>query len=103
MWTHQGACAVPLRVGFRGTLLVAGLRRLADPKTSRASLFSLFLGTVFAARDGSVAWFAVTVTGILALEIAKNASGEIYDFAAGSAVKAEERTPISGGKRVPVT
>jgi 1,4-dihydroxy-2-naphthoate octaprenyltransferase len=82
--------------------LAAGLWRLADPKISLASLSSLFLGTALAARDGdlSIAWLAVTVAGIFALEIAKNSSGEIYDFAADSAVKAEERTPFSGGKRV---
>jgi 1,4-dihydroxy-2-naphthoate octaprenyltransferase len=34
------------------------------------------------------------------LEIAKNASGEIHDFAADSSVRAEERTPFSGGKRI---
>jgi 1,4-dihydroxy-2-naphthoate octaprenyltransferase len=82
--------------------VAAGVWRLADPKISLASFSSLFLGTALAARDGdlSIAWLAVTVAGIFALEIAKNASGEIYDFAADSAVKAEERTPFSGGKRV---
>ena len=82
--------------------LATGLWRLADPKISLASFSSLFLGTALAARDGglSIAWLAVTVAGILALEIAKNASGEIYDFAADRAVKPEERTPFSGGKRV---
>jgi 1,4-dihydroxy-2-naphthoate octaprenyltransferase len=82
--------------------LTAGLWRLADPKISLASFSSLFLGTALAARDGdlSVGWLAVTVAGIFALEIAKNASGEIHDFAADSAVRAEERTPFSGGKRV---
>lgn len=82
--------------------LAAGLWRLADPKISLASFASLFLGTAFAARDGdlSIGWLAVTVAGIFALEIAKNASGEIYDFASDSTVKPEERTPFSGGKRV---
>lgn len=42
----------------------------------------------------------MTVGGVSALEIAKNASGEIHDFAAGSSVRVEERTPFSGGKRV---
>lgn len=82
--------------------LTAGLWRLADPKISLASLSSFFLGTALAAQDGdlSVGWLAVTVAGIFALEIAKNASGEIHDFAADAAVKVEERTPFSGGKRV---
>jgi 1,4-dihydroxy-2-naphthoate octaprenyltransferase len=66
----------------------AGISRLADPKISLASLSSIFLGTALAARDGalSVAWLAVTVAGIFALEIAKNASGEIFDFVSDSAV-----------------
>jgi len=82
--------------------IAAGISRLADPKISLASLSSLFLGTALAARDGalSVAWLAVTVAGIFALEIAKNASGEIFDFVSDSAVRPEERTPFSGGKRV---
>jgi 1,4-dihydroxy-2-naphthoate octaprenyltransferase len=82
--------------------LATGVWRLADPKISLASFASLFFGTALAARDGdlSIAWLAVTVAGIFALEVAKNASGEIYDLAADSAVKPEERTPFSGGKRV---
>jgi 1,4-dihydroxy-2-naphthoate polyprenyltransferase len=82
--------------------LAAGLGRLADPKISLASFSSLFLGTVLAAHDGalSIAWLVVTVSGIFALEIAKNASGEIHDFAADKLVRPEERTPFSGGKRV---
>jgi 1,4-dihydroxy-2-naphthoate octaprenyltransferase len=82
--------------------LSAGLWRLADPKISLASFASLFLGAALAARDGdlSIGWLAVTVAGIFALEIAKNASGEVHDFAADRAVKDDERTPFSGGKRV---
>ena len=89
-------------MGFVVHSFAAGLGRLADPKISLASFSSLFLGTVLAAHDGalSIAWLAVTVGGIFALEIAKNASGEIHDFAADSSVRAEERTPFSGGKRV---
>ena len=82
--------------------LAVGLWRLADPKISLASFSSLFLGAALAARDGglSPAWLALTVAGIFALEIAKNASGEIHDFASDREVKPEERTPFSGGKRV---
>jgi 1,4-dihydroxy-2-naphthoate octaprenyltransferase len=44
----------------------------------------------------------LTVLGIFALEIAKNASGEIVDFDSGTdlAVEPQDRTPFSGGKRV---
>ena len=72
------------RVPIPTRCLTAELWRLADPKISLASFSSLFLGTTLAAQDGdlSVGWLAVTVAGIFALEIAKNASGEIHDFAA---------------------
>lgn len=45
---------------------------------------------------------ALTVLGIFFIEIAKNASGEVFDFDSGTdlAVAAEDRSPFSGGKRV---
>lgn len=82
----------------------AGFWRLADPKITLASLASLFLGTCFAAKDGPLAWgwLGLTVAGIFFLEVAKNASGEIFDFDSGTdlAVAEEDRSPFSGGKRV---
>jgi 1,4-dihydroxy-2-naphthoate octaprenyltransferase len=82
----------------------AGLWRLADPKITLASMASLFLGVSFAAADGplSPGWLALTVAGIFFLEVAKNASGEIFDFDSGTdrAVGPEDRSPFSGGKRV---
>jgi 1,4-dihydroxy-2-naphthoate octaprenyltransferase len=65
---------------------------------------SLFLGTCFAWKDGplSIGWLALTVLGIFFIEVAKNASGEIFDFDSGTdlAVREEDRSPFSGGKRV---
>jgi 1,4-dihydroxy-2-naphthoate octaprenyltransferase len=82
----------------------AGFWHLADPKISLASLASMFLGTCAAVGDGvlHVVWLAITVLGILAIEVAKNASGEIFDFKSGAdtAVALENRSPFSGGKRV---
>ncbi len=82
----------------------AGFWRLADPKVTLASMASLFLGASFAAADGplSPGWLALTVIGIFFLEVAKNASGEVFDFDSGTdlAVKEEDRSPFSGGKRV---
>jgi 1,4-dihydroxy-2-naphthoate octaprenyltransferase len=82
----------------------AGFWRLADPKISLASLASMFLGACAAARAGRLApqWLALTVFGVLAIEIGKNASGEIIDFDSGvdPDVAPEERSPFSGGKRV---
>ena len=58
----------------------AGLWRLADPKISLASMASIFLGTCAAAAAGriDVPWLLVTIAAIFAIEVAKNASGEIF-------------------------
>ncbi len=81
-----------------------GFWRLADPKISLASLASLFLGGCAAAALGPLhpGWLAITVLGIFAIEVAKNASGEVFDFDSGTdaAISAEDRSPFSGGKRV---
>jgi len=64
----------------------------------------MFLGTCAAAASGSLDyfWLAVTVLGIFAIEVAKNASGEIVDWNSGNdqAVEEADRSPFSGGKRV---
>jgi 1,4-dihydroxy-2-naphthoate octaprenyltransferase len=84
--------------------LRAGIWRLADPKITLASAASLFLGASAAAAHGPVAWgwLALTVLGIFFVEVAKNASGEVFDFDSGAdtGVAEEDRSPFSGGKRV---
>jgi len=84
----------------------AGLWRLADPKISLASAAGLLLGAAAAAHDGPLAfgWLALTVLGIFCVEVAKNASGEVVDFDSGTdlAIRPDERSPFSGGKRVMV-
>lgn len=84
----------------------AGVWRLADPRISLASMASIFLGAAAAAAAGPIdaGWLALTVVGILGLEVAKNASGEVFDFDSGTdlAVAPEDRSPFSGGKRVMV-
>ncbi|HET7768645.1 MAG TPA: prenyltransferase [Chloroflexota bacterium] len=96
----SGQPAAPARAGR----FAAGLWRLADPKISLASFAALFLGAAFAAREVPLdwGWLALTVAGIFALEVAKNASGEVFDFDSGAdlAVTPENRSPFSGGKRV---
>lgn len=81
-----------------------GLWQLLDPKITAASAASLFVGAAAAAHAGalSLPWLALTVAGIVCVEFAKNASGEIVDFDSGAdaAVAAEDRSPFSGGKRV---
>lgn len=82
----------------------AGFWRLADPKITLASMASILLGVSCAARDHRVmwGWLTLTILGIFAIEVAKNASGEIFDFDSGTdvMVRVEDRSPFSGGKRV---
>jgi len=81
-----------------------GFWRLADPKISLASFAGMVMAACFAAADGGLHgwWLAFTVFGIFCVEVAKNASGELVDFDSGTdqAVRAENRSPFSGGKRV---
>lgn len=83
-----------------------GFWRLADPKISLASFASLWLGHCFAAAAAPLhwGWVAVTVLGIFAIEVAKNASGEIVDYRSGTDlnIQDQDRSPFSGGKRVMV-
>ena len=86
------------------TNFAQGFWRLADPKISLASAASMLLGASAAAAAGplSVGWLAVTVLGIFAVEVAKNASGEVFDWDSGTdlRIRPEDRSPFSGGKRV---
>jgi 1,4-dihydroxy-2-naphthoate polyprenyltransferase len=81
-----------------------GFWALADPKISLASMATMFLGASAASAVAPLhwGWLAATVIGIYAIEVAKNASGDIFDFDSGTdlAVSAAERSPFSGGKRV---
>lgn len=86
------------------TKFAQGFRRLADPKISLASAASMLLGASLAVAAGpiSVPWLLVTILGIFAVEVAKNASGEVFDWDSGTdlRVRPEDRSPFSGGKRV---
>jgi len=86
------------------TKFAQGFWRLADPKISLASAAGMLLGASSAAAAGPIAagWLVMTVLGIFAVEVAKNASGEVFDWDSGAdlRVRAEDRSPFSGGKRV---
>lgn len=86
------------------TKFAQGLWRLADPKISLASAAGMLLGASSAAAAGPIAvgWLLLTVLGIFAVEVAKNASGEVFDWDSGTdlRVREEDRSPFSGGKRV---
>ncbi|MEW6982598.1 prenyltransferase [Colwelliaceae bacterium 6471] len=79
-----------------------GFWRLADPKITLASMSSIFLASCLVVADGelNVLWLLVTVFAFFAIEVAKNASGDIYDYQTDIAVATEDRTEFSGGKRV---
>jgi 1,4-dihydroxy-2-naphthoate octaprenyltransferase len=81
-----------------------GFWRLADPKISITSVASMAIGGALAARDGSFSWLWLLVMGLamFCMEVAKNAWGDVYDYDSGTdlAVKPEDRTDFSGGKRV---
>lgn len=81
-----------------------GFWRLADPKISITSAAAMAIGAALAARDGSFSWSWLLVMGLamFCMEVAKNAWGDVYDYDSGTdqAVKPEDRTDFSGGKRV---
>ena len=82
--------------------LLRGVWRLADPKISLASMASIFLGACATASMGTVDafWLVATILGVFLIEVGKNASGEVFDLIVDSAVRVEDRSPFSGGKRV---
>lgn len=82
----------------------AGFWRLADPKISLTSVAATCVGASVAAVDApfSWGWLVLTLLGLFAVEVAKNAWGDIFDYDSGDdlAVAPEDRTAFSGGKRV---
>lgn len=85
-----------------GRNILLGIWRFSDPKISLASISSMFLGACAAAAAGPIQWdwLILTVVGIISLEAAKNASGDVFDYDADMAVTNADRSPFSGGKRV---
>lgn len=81
-----------------------GFWRLADPRITLTSVASIFLGIMVAATEGPIhlGWLFATAFTIFAIEVAKNATGDYYDYVSGAdlGVTAEDRTEFSGGKRV---
>lgn len=83
-----------------------GFWRLADPKISLTSVAAVYLGASVAAVDAPFSWLWVIVLllALFAIEVAKNAWGDVFDYDSGTdlAVAPEDRTNFSGGKRVMV-
>lgn len=88
----------------RGSDPWAGFWRLADPKISLTSLACIYVGASVAAVEGPLSWGWLLLTGLLffAMEVAKNAWGDVFDYEIGTdqLVAPEDRTDFSGGKRV---
>jgi 1,4-dihydroxy-2-naphthoate octaprenyltransferase len=84
--------------------LRAGFWRLADPKISITSAASMAIGAALAAPLPGFSWGWLLLFGfaMFCMEVAKNAWGDVYDFDSGTdqAVRPEDRTDFSGGKRV---
>lgn len=83
-----------------------GFWRLADPKISLTSVASVTIGASVAFHHPAFSWLwlVVILLGLFAIEVAKNAWGDVFDFDSGTdqAVAEEDRTDFSGGKRVMV-
>lgn len=81
-----------------------GFWRLADPKISLTSAASIYIGAAVAASESafSLLWLLVLLFAFFAIEVAKNAWGDVFDYDSGTdqAVAPEDRTAFSGGKRV---
>jgi 1,4-dihydroxy-2-naphthoate octaprenyltransferase len=84
--------------------LRTGFWRLADPKISITSAASMAIGASVAAGHGGFSWAWLLTLGLamFCMEVAKNAWGDVYDYDSGTdlAVRPEDRTDFSGGKRV---
>jgi 1,4-dihydroxy-2-naphthoate octaprenyltransferase len=104
MATHALPLPAPRTDRSHRSKLASGVWRVADPKITLASVASMLVGAGAAAWRGPIAWgwLALTVAGVFCVEAAKNASGEIFDWDSGAdqAIRADERSPFSGGKRV---
>ena len=81
-----------------------GFWRLADPKISLTSAAGLFLGAAASLPLGWMEgfWLLVLALALFAMEVAKNAWGDVIDYRSGNDlhVAEDDKTDFSGGKRV---
>ncbi len=85
--------------------LLAGIWRLVDPKIALASVIPFLAGVALALAQRPTIDWALAIAAFAAIflvEVGKNAVNDLYDFRSGAdtAVRPEERSPFSGGKRV---
>lgn len=102
--SNKGTGNAPTGVSAPATDFNAGLWRLADPKISLTSAAGLFIGAAAAMPLGWLDgfWLLVLSLALFAMEVAKNAWGDVVDYRSGNDlyVAADDRTNFSGGKRV---
>ncbi|HET8798345.1 MAG TPA: prenyltransferase [Thermoanaerobaculia bacterium] len=101
--TQSSSLFVPAGRGEHS--LARGLWRLADPKIGLASLVPFCAGVALAWRSAEhfePLLAVMAFAAIFLVEVGKNAVNDFYDFRSGAdtAVRPDERSPFSGGKRV---
>lgn len=89
---------------MRGKRFWKGFWQVADPKIWIASTVPMAVGAALAlGMTGRFSWywFLLSVAGVYAIEIGKNAANDLVDYVTGVDlhVSPENRTPFSGGKR----
>jgi 1,4-dihydroxy-2-naphthoate octaprenyltransferase len=89
---------------MRGNRFGKGFWQVADPKIWIASTVPMAVGAALAfgiTGQFNWYWFLVSVAGVYAIEIGKNAANDLVDYMTGVdlLVTPEKKTPFSGGKR----
>jgi 1,4-dihydroxy-2-naphthoate octaprenyltransferase len=92
------------RAEGQGSDFWRGFWRLADPKITLTSIASMYLaaGAVTLVQPVAIWWLLLTGLTVAAIEAAKNATGDIYDYDSGTDLRVapEDKTDFSGGKGV---
>jgi 1,4-dihydroxy-2-naphthoate octaprenyltransferase len=82
--------------------ILSGLWRLVDPKIALASVVPFLVGLALSfSQLGRISWgiAATAFFAIFLIEVGKNAVNDLCDYQADAAVREDERSPFSGGKR----
>jgi 1,4-dihydroxy-2-naphthoate polyprenyltransferase len=89
-------------VSDRQRRILSGLWRLVDPKIALASVVPFLAGSALSfSQLGKISWgiAASAFLAIFLVEVGKNAVNDLCDYEADAAVRDDERSPFSGGKR----
>ena len=89
-------------VSDRHRRILSGVWRLVDPKIALASVVPFVVGSALSfSQQGRLSWLisATAFFTIFLIEVGKNAVNDLCDYEADAAVREDERSPFSGGKR----